>query len=83
MSAKEQIISILDCIDENDATQILVFAQSLQPTLKQRYDNYSKQVVDLIEKKNIPVKTLDVNEKGHIVIDKDKDPDLYDWAVNG
>ncbi|MCL2086088.1 MAG: type II toxin-antitoxin system RelB/DinJ family antitoxin [Oscillospiraceae bacterium] len=36
-----------------------------------------------IKRKGIPHKTVEVNEQGHIFVDKDKDPDLYDWAVNG
>ncbi|MDR1832725.1 MAG: type II toxin-antitoxin system RelB/DinJ family antitoxin [Fusobacteriaceae bacterium] len=33
--------------------------------------------------KNYPKIILDTNEKGEIVVDKDKDPELYDFAVNG
>ena len=43
----------------------------------------ASQIQGLVRKKGIPVKDVDVNEKGHIIIDKDKDPELYDWAVNG
>ncbi|MCL1866345.1 MAG: type II toxin-antitoxin system RelB/DinJ family antitoxin [Oscillospiraceae bacterium] len=46
-------------------------------------EKYGQQVLDLIKKKNIPHKTVEVNEKGHIIADKTKDPELYDWAVNG
>jgi len=28
-------------------------------------------------------KTVEVNAEGHIVADKNKDPDIYDRAVNG
>lgn len=42
---------------------------------------YGEQLRELI--KHIPCQTLEVNERGHIVVDKDKDPELYDWAVNG
>jgi DNA-damage-inducible protein J len=44
---------------------------------------YGEQVLDIIKRKNIPHKTVEVNAKGHIIADKDKDPELYDWAVNG
>ncbi|GHU51737.1 hypothetical protein AGMMS49975_06120 [Clostridia bacterium] len=33
--------------------------------------------------KNYPKDVLKTNEKGQIIVDKDKDPDLYDFAVNG
>jgi DNA-damage-inducible protein J len=42
-----------------------------------------EQLVAALESMNIPHKTVEVNEHGHLIIDKDKDPDLYDWAVNG
>lgn len=34
-------------------------------------------------RKGIPIETVEANEHGSIVIDKEKQPDLYDWAVNG
>jgi len=43
----------------------------------------AEKLLDAIKRKNIPHKTVEVNAEGHIVADKDKDPDLYDWAVNG
>ena len=42
-----------------------------------------EQLQDAINRKNIPRKTVEVNADGHILVDKDKDPELYDWAVNG
>ena len=51
-----------------------------QPTVAQ---TYGEQMLDLIKKKGIPRKTVDVDDEGHIIVDKDKDPELYDWAVNG
>jgi len=51
-----------------------------KPTLAQ---TYGEQALDIIKRKNIPHKAVEVNDEGHIIVDKDKDPDLYDWAVNG
>ena len=42
-----------------------------------------EQLLAAIKRKNIPNKILEVNAEGHIIVDKDKDPELYDWAVNG
>ena len=42
-----------------------------------------EQLIVAIRSQNIPHKTVDVNAEGHIIVDKDKDPELYDWAVNG
>ena len=51
-----------------------------QPT---EAEAYGKQLLDIIKQKNIPHKTVEVNAEGHILVDKDNDPELYDWAVNG
>ena len=45
--------------------------------------SYGEQMLELIKQKGIPRKTVEVNKDGHILVDKDKDPELYDWAVNG
>ncbi|MCL2099636.1 MAG: type II toxin-antitoxin system RelB/DinJ family antitoxin [Oscillospiraceae bacterium] len=42
-----------------------------------------EQIIAVIKSKNIPLINLETNEKGQIIIDKNKHPDLYDWAVNG
>ena len=42
-----------------------------------------EQLTAAIKKKNIPEVVLDFDENGNIVIDKNKHPELYDWAVNG
>ncbi|MCL1809139.1 MAG: hypothetical protein FWG42_05115 [Clostridiales bacterium] len=36
-----------------------------------------------IERKGIPSIALPLDENGNAYIDKEKHPDLYDWAVNG
>ena len=51
-----------------------------QPTAAQ---TYGEQVLELIRRREIPRKAVEVDENGQIVVDKDKDPELYDWAVNG
>ena len=48
-----------------------------------RAQTYGEQALDIFRRKNIPHKTVEVNAKEHIIIDKDKDPELYDWALNG
>jgi DNA-damage-inducible protein J len=54
----------------------LPFKPEVAPTL-------DEQLVAAIKAKNIPVIDFDVDENGNIFVDKDKDPALYDWAVNG
>ena len=43
----------------------------------------AEQLLAAIKRKDIPNVTLPADENGHAYIDKEKHPDLYDWAVNG
>ncbi|MDR0857544.1 MAG: hypothetical protein LBN97_00755 [Oscillospiraceae bacterium] len=48
------------------------------------YDELLVRVIERkIERGEMAVKPLEIDENGNIVVDKDKDPELYDWAVNG
>ena len=42
-----------------------------------------EQIAVAIKAKNIPEVVLECDGNGNVIIDKDKHPDLYDWAVNG
>ncbi|MCL2030620.1 MAG: type II toxin-antitoxin system RelB/DinJ family antitoxin [Oscillospiraceae bacterium] len=42
-----------------------------------------EQLLAAIKRKGIPNITLPADENGHAFIDKEKHPELYDWAVNG
>ena len=42
-----------------------------------------EQLLAAIKRKEIPNITLPTDENGHAIIDKEKYPELYDWAVNG
>ena len=85
---KERASQILARMGIDQTTAIDMFYRQIiaemrlpfQPTIAQKYGDI---VMDLIKKRNTPHKTVEVNEKGHIIVDKDKDPELYDWAVNG
>ena len=51
-----------------------------QPTSSLSLD---EQLIAAIKKSNPKRVKLEVDENGSIIVDKDKDPELYDWAVNG
>jgi DNA-damage-inducible protein J len=42
-----------------------------------------EQLIEAINRKKIPNVTLTADEKGYAIIDKEKHPDIYDWAENG
>ena len=45
--------------------------------------SYGEQMLNIIRFKNIPNITLPADANGNAYIDKEKHPELYDWAVNG
>jgi DNA-damage-inducible protein J len=42
-----------------------------------------EQLIMALANKRPNVVALEADENGNILIDKDKHPDIYDWAVNG
>ena len=42
-----------------------------------------EQLAAAIAKKNIPRVKLEADANGHAIVDKDKHPEIYEWAVNG
>ena len=42
-----------------------------------------EQLLAVIKRKGIPNITLPADENGHAFIDKEKHPELFDWAVHG
>jgi hypothetical protein len=66
----------MDKVKSNIVEHRLPFRPELAPTLEERF-------AGAILKKNIPTITLDADENGHAVIDKEQYPEIYDWLVNG
>jgi DNA-damage-inducible protein J len=62
-----------------------VLRESAIPFPLKTSDSYSQQewLKTALLRKGVPIETLDANEHGSIIIDKEKHPDLHDWAVNG
>ena len=58
------------------AERRLPFQPMVAPTLEE-------QLTAAIAKKNIPRIKLEADENGNAIVDKDKHPEIYDWAING
>ena len=58
------------------AERRLPFQPVVAPTLEE-------QLTAMIAKRNIKRVKLEADENGYAIIDKDKHPEIYDWAVNG
>ena len=85
---KELATHLLERMGLDQTTAIDIFYRQIiaerrlpfQPIVAQ---TDGEQALDIIKRKNIPHKAVEVNSEGCIIIDKDKDPELYDWAMNG
>ena len=51
-----------------------------QPTVELSLD---EQIIAAALKRNPKRVILPTDENGHVIIDKEKHPDIYDWAANG
>ena len=58
------------------AERRLPFQPVVNPTLDER-------LIVALEKAPAKEYTLDTDERGNLLVDKDLQPELYDWAVNG
>jgi len=85
---KELAAQLLDKMGIDQTTAIDMFYRQIiaerrlpfQPTVAQ---TYGEQLLDIVKRKGIPNVTIPADQNGHAHIDKEKHPDLYDWAVNG
>ena len=87
-SVKEIAAQLLESMGLDHTTAIEMYyrqiiAERRIPFQPQSSLTLDEQIIAAIKKKNIPHIRLDCDENGNILIDKDKHPDLYDWAVNG
>ena len=80
---KERAAQLLERMGIDQTTAIDMFYRQIiterrlpfQPTVAQTYE---EQLQDIIKRKNIPRKAVGANAEGHIIVDKDENPDLYD-----
>lgn len=87
-NVKDRATQLLDSMGLDHTTAIDMYYRQIivekrlpfQPSVAR---NYGNQLLDLIKRKGLPNITLPADENGHAYIDKEKHPELYDWAVNG
>jgi len=58
------------------AERRLPFQPVVAPSLEE-------QLTAAIAKRNIPKVTLEADENGNAIVDKNKHPEIYDWVING
>lgn len=87
-SVKETAAQLLASMGLDHTTAIEMYYRQIiterklpfQPTSSLPLDN---QITSAIKAKNIPEVTLECDENGNIIIDKEKHPELCDWVENG
>jgi addiction module RelB/DinJ family antitoxin len=73
-------------IDQTTAIEMYyrkIIAIEAPPFQPEPLPTNGQRLLAAIKQKGIPHKAVEVNAEGRIMVDKDKDPELYDWAVNG
>jgi len=87
-AVKETAAMLLDRMGIDQTTAIDMFYRQIiaerrlpfQPIVAPTVE---EQLTLAIAKKNIPRVKLEADENGYAIVDKEKHPEIYDWAVNG
>ena len=87
-NVKEAATNLLDRMGLDQSTAIDMFYRKIiavrtLPFQPEPLPSNGEQLLAAIKRKNIPNITLTADENGHAFIDKEKHPELYDWAVEG
>ncbi|MDR1735512.1 MAG: type II toxin-antitoxin system RelB/DinJ family antitoxin [Oscillospiraceae bacterium] len=73
-------------IDQTTAIEMFyrkIIAVQALPFLPEPIPSNGQKLLSAITRRSISHKAVNVDAQGHIIIDKDEDPELYDWAING
>jgi DNA-damage-inducible protein J len=84
---KERAAKLLNSMGLDQTTAIDMFYRQIIAEEKLPFkpveQDIERQLIAAIEKMDIPVKRFKSDGKGNIIVDKDDDPEDYDWGVNG
>jgi DNA-damage-inducible protein J len=85
---KETATMLLDRMGIDQTTAIDMFYRQIIAERRLPFQpvvafTLEEQLTAVIARKNIPRVKLEADKNGYAIIDKDKHPEVYDWAVNG
>jgi DNA-damage-inducible protein J len=85
---KEKAAQLLESMGLDHTTAINVFYRQIIMERRLPFQPASgitldEQIQAVALKQNPKRVTLQTDESGNVIIDKDMHPDIYDWAVNG
>jgi hypothetical protein len=70
-------------INTKSTVNVKIDAVKKLPFQSEPIPSTGEQLLAAIKRKSIPNITLPADENGYAFIDKDKHPELYEWAVQG
>jgi len=87
-TVKEAATKLLDRMGIDQTTAIDMFYRQIIAERRLPFQPFvvstvEEQLAVAIAKMNIPRVKLQADENGYAIVDKDKHPEVYDWAVNG
>jgi hypothetical protein len=87
-AVRQQIIDTIDTLPFSAVEEICHYVLYRKAQFEKNFEETSREKKsehfrNAIKNKNIPVITLPADENGNAYIDKERYPELYDWAVNG
>ena len=87
-TVKETAAMLLDRMGIDQTTAIDMFFRQIIAERRLPFQpvvalSLEEQLTLAIAKKNIPRVKLEADENGHAIVDKDRHPEIYDWAENG
>jgi len=87
-AVKEAATVLLDRMGIDQTTAIDMFYRQIIAERRLPFQpaaalSIEEQLTAAIAKLSIPRVKLEADENGNAIIDKDKHPELYDWAANG
>ena len=87
-TVKEAATMLLDRMGIDQTTAIDMFYRQIIAERRLPFQpivalSLEEQLGAAIAKKNISRVKLEADENGYAIVDKEKHPEIYDWAVNG
>jgi len=85
---KETATMLLDRMGIDQTTAIDMFYRQIIAERRLPFQpvvafSLEEQLTAAIAKRNIPRVKLEADENGNAIVNKDKHPEIHDWAVNG
>lgn len=87
-TVKETAAQLLESMGLDHTTAIDMYYRQIIAERKLPFQPVSglsidEQLADTIQRKKIPSVRLESDENGNLIVDRSKNPEVYDWLANG